>query len=304
MPGLRDKLRAICHEVRMRPLQGEPNQLAQLQLRVAKLPSPESILTLSDEALKQLRALLDRLIYDLDRHENNRSLANGQRHQHRTGLPPMRQPLTANWYQTAMTKESADNFFPDMTPAQAKAIILRNHQGYAPTDIERTHAWSTWLRMQEKANPGSTGGRDAYPNMDDWDMFRDIAGVTEHEKLAYYRGRYYWLEQETENDYHLYPLRDDGTSVMAPKKDCRIVQEPELSKQLEAIRHFAGVVLPACIHCGSPAVESELQEKGFSYGKVGCEGCNQFVRFLDRKTPHSGLIKARKAWRHLNTKEV
>ena len=105
--GLRDKLRAICHEVRMRPLQGDPAQIGQLRIRISKLPSPEAIQTLPEPNLIQLRALLDRLIYDLDRHESHRSISEAQRYQHRTGLPPHRRPLVANWYQLAMLKEAS-----------------------------------------------------------------------------------------------------------------------------------------------------------------------------------------------------
>ena len=430
--GLRDKLRAICHEVRMRPLQGDPTQIGTLRIRISKLPSPEAILSLPEPELKQLRALLDRLIYDLDRFESNRSVPEAQRYQHRTGLPPQRRPLVANWYQQAMLKEAngindpgadarrqlhpdwnfemlgngvfrasfqgkpildytltkrendkhdggikevrtygrnyqplfdqgirapltieffsraqdllgegwqlerpwwrkaqvngeseegwiqrlkdeafakgahiphswstgyddgADGCMPEgwyltgldtnglpidfpvrheygpfksneealvfrdkaqqlilkkvamiseasegMTAAQAQRLIDRNKEGYVPTSDEINRAWSTWLGMEEKANPGSTGGRDFYPNIDHWDVIRDIAGRPEDKPtLVFYEGKYWQVAQVIDNEFLLEPLRDDGTGVRVDRMRCRVVKEPELSRQLEAIKHF------------------------------------------------------------------
>ena len=315
--GLRDKLRAICHEVRMRPLQGDPTQIGTLRIRISKLPSPEVILTMPEPELKQLRALTDRLIYDLDRFESNRSVAEAQRYQHRTGLPPRRRPLIANWYQQAMLKEASesdeawdkrlkdeayakgahiphswtteyddgsDGCMPEgwyligldsnglpitwpqrheygpfksseealafkdqtqlkkeasgsMTPAQAQRLLDRNTDGYVPTNDEINKAWSTWLGLQEKAHPGSTGGIDFYPNVGHWDVIRDIAGRSEDTPvLVFYGGRYWRVAQTIDNEFLLEPLRDDGTGVRVDRMRCRVVKDPELTKQLKAIQ--------------------------------------------------------------------
>ena len=425
--GLRDKLRAICHEVRMRPLQGDPTQIGQLRIRIDRLPSPEAILTQPEPELKQLRALLDRLIYDLDRFESNRSIPEAQRYQHRTGLPPHRRPLVANWYQLAMLKEANGlnnpgaearrQLHPDWNfemlangvfraSFQEKPILdytltktgngkydggIKEVQVYgrnylplidqgirAPLTIEFfsraqdllgegwqlehpwwrkaqaqnesdeawqqrlkdeafakgthiPHSWSTeyddgadgcmptgWyltgldtnglpivfpvrheygpfksneealafrdkaqqlilkkVAMSRKASSDfseyQTGNqpcqdfkpsdidkewfgqaRHQCPKCEGRRLFCDNCHTDHHENgwesceklptLVFHKGKYWQVSQSTGDEYLLEPLRDDGTGLRVEKSKCRVVVEPELSRQLEAIKRFISEV--------------------------------------------------------------
>ena len=106
MPGIRDKLRVICHSLRMKAFDGyDPSALPDLHSRIRKLPSADTISKLSNVDLENLRKRLDRLIFDIDRHDTPRSMARGVRYQVDTNLPPRRRPLVARtWYQ--MSKEA------------------------------------------------------------------------------------------------------------------------------------------------------------------------------------------------------
>ena len=109
MQELRDKLRVICHDLRMRPLIGiDPAAIPDLQSRISKLPSAQAIANLDEGSIKTLQGRVDRLLYDVARHDNERSRARAVRYQVETKLPPKRQPLFAaqsGWYRTARAVE-------------------------------------------------------------------------------------------------------------------------------------------------------------------------------------------------------
>jgi len=87
----------------MRPLQGDIEALPGIRERISKLPAPEQILKLKDKELQQLRGIVDRINYDLDRADFQRSPGKAASFTNRTHLPPRRQPLQAtNWYQRAI----------------------------------------------------------------------------------------------------------------------------------------------------------------------------------------------------------
>ena len=95
----RDKLRVICHSLRMKTFDSlDPFALADLHSRIRKLPSAEKISIMADNELEGLRKRLDRLLFDIDRRDNPRSKARADRYQADTHLPPRREPLVANWY--------------------------------------------------------------------------------------------------------------------------------------------------------------------------------------------------------------
>jgi hypothetical protein len=100
MLPVRDKLRAVCHSLKMKSLEGlDANAQADLRSRISKLPSPEGILVMSGEDLQTLRSRLDRLLYDMDRADNTRTFGYALRHRVDKGLPPVLPPLLASrWY--------------------------------------------------------------------------------------------------------------------------------------------------------------------------------------------------------------
>jgi hypothetical protein len=81
----------------------DPMALPDIQSRIRKLPSAEILASLSDDDLEKLSKRLDRLLFDIDRHDNPRSKNRAIRYQVDTNLPPRRTPLVANWY-TAIKK--------------------------------------------------------------------------------------------------------------------------------------------------------------------------------------------------------
>jgi hypothetical protein len=111
MPQVRDKLRAICHSLRMQTWESlDPMVLANIHTRIRKLPSAEGISIMSDTELEGLRKRLDRLLFDIDRHDNIRSKARAIRYTVDTGLPPRREPLIAggSWYHLSKSAMAAD----------------------------------------------------------------------------------------------------------------------------------------------------------------------------------------------------
>lgn len=96
----RDKLRAVCHDLKMRNLSGlDPVRLPDFMSRIAKLPSPERILSMADNDLSELRGRLDKLLFDIDRSDKTRTLDYATRHRVDKKMPPYRPPLFAKgWY--------------------------------------------------------------------------------------------------------------------------------------------------------------------------------------------------------------
>jgi len=104
MLTLRDKLRATCHSLRMRPFVSlDPAASKDILSRVSKLPSAERIAALHEDELRPLQVRIDTLLFDIGRAENDRSKRRAIRHMVDTGLPPARPPLLARktWYDLA-----------------------------------------------------------------------------------------------------------------------------------------------------------------------------------------------------------
>ncbi len=100
MASVRDKLRVICHSLKMRNLEGlDANAQADLRSRISCLPSAEKILRLSEDDLEDLRQRLDRLLFDMDRADNKRTFGYAIRHKVDKKLPPSSPPILASrWY--------------------------------------------------------------------------------------------------------------------------------------------------------------------------------------------------------------
>lgn len=116
MQTLRDKVRAICHDLRLRPLTGvEGGVLKDIVSRIRHLPSAEAISSMPREDLPELRARAERLIFDIDKAGNRRTTGYATRHVVDKGIPPRRAPVVegavrAGWYKRALSsREEARN---------------------------------------------------------------------------------------------------------------------------------------------------------------------------------------------------
>ena len=100
MPSIMDKLRAICHSLKMKNLEGlDSNAQADLRSRISHLPSSEKILLMGADELEELRQRLDKLLFDMDRADNKRTVGYSLRHRVDKKLPPPSSPLLASrWY--------------------------------------------------------------------------------------------------------------------------------------------------------------------------------------------------------------
>ena len=100
MLPIKDKLRTVCHSLKMKSLEGlDSNRQSDLKSRIANLPSAEKILIMGKEELEELRGRLDRLMFDLDRADNKRTVGYALRHKVDKKLPPSLAPLFASrWY--------------------------------------------------------------------------------------------------------------------------------------------------------------------------------------------------------------
>jgi hypothetical protein len=100
MLPLRDKIRAITHQLKMETLLNvDPLAVPEMRSRISKLPSPEEIAQISHKDLLKLRSVVDHLVFDIDKLTNSRSKNRALRELSYKGLPPFRKPLLAkNWY--------------------------------------------------------------------------------------------------------------------------------------------------------------------------------------------------------------
>jgi hypothetical protein len=97
MLNIRDKVRAMCHQLKMHSLLNvEQSAIFDLRSRIAKLPSPEQIASLPKDDLKSLNNRIEHLLHDIDEHSNHRSQQRALRETlQKNGLPPRRKPLLA-----------------------------------------------------------------------------------------------------------------------------------------------------------------------------------------------------------------
>ena len=96
MLPLKDKLRAIIHQLRMETLlNADSSSIIDLRSRILKLPSPEIINKMSREDLESLQKRLERLAFDIDKASNIRSQERALVDISRKGIPSFRAPLLA-----------------------------------------------------------------------------------------------------------------------------------------------------------------------------------------------------------------
>jgi ribosomal protein S27AE len=107
MLPLRDKIRAICHSLKMDPLTGiDPSREEDLRSRIKALPEAEIISTMARGGLEGIRVRTERLIFDIDNAKNSRTRGFALRNMVDKGLPPRRAPLLGslilpNWFKKA-----------------------------------------------------------------------------------------------------------------------------------------------------------------------------------------------------------
>lgn len=103
MPAYRDKVRVICHALRMASLSGvDPHRLIDLSSRVKALPSPEKIASMGHGDLMEISQRVERLIFDMDNSKNSRTVGYAIKHRIDKGIPPRMAPVLAkseisNW---------------------------------------------------------------------------------------------------------------------------------------------------------------------------------------------------------------
>lgn len=106
MLTIRDKVRAVCHFLRMNPLtMVNASKVNDFRSRISKLPPAEVIASMSRTELVDLKKRVDRLMFDLDLSNDSRTNGYAVRNMIDKGLPPSRAPLLAgSWYGKAFNK--------------------------------------------------------------------------------------------------------------------------------------------------------------------------------------------------------
>ena len=99
----RDKIRVICHDLKMRTLSGidNPEVLSDIRSRINHLPSAETIAVMASDQIASWRKILDKLLFDIDRADRRRTFNHSIKHRIDKGIPPFRPPILANWYQAS-----------------------------------------------------------------------------------------------------------------------------------------------------------------------------------------------------------
>lgn len=101
----RDKVRVICHSLRLASLAGvDPNRVIDLSSRIRSLPSPEKIASMEHGDLANLSARVERLIFDIGNARNSRTFDYAIKHRIDKGIPPRLSPVLAegsNWLERA-----------------------------------------------------------------------------------------------------------------------------------------------------------------------------------------------------------
>ena len=115
----RDKVRVICHSLRMASMAGvDPNKTLDLSSRIKSLPSPEKIASMEHGGLVELSRRVERLIFDIDNSKNSRTVGYAIRHRIDKGIPPRMAPVLASggtWLEKAAAEES-HKLMQDGTP--------------------------------------------------------------------------------------------------------------------------------------------------------------------------------------------
>lgn len=124
-----DKVRVICHSLRMASLAGvDPNRLVDLSSRIRALPSPERIASMGHSDLVELSTRVERLIFDIGNSKNSRTTDFAIRHRIDKGIPPRLAPvLGENWLERSASEIPSDDYsrrlHPDWNVVKTEARI-------------------------------------------------------------------------------------------------------------------------------------------------------------------------------------
>lgn len=105
MPAYRDKVRVICHALKMASMTGiDPQQLISISSRVRGLPSAEKIAAMGHGDLVELSSRIERLIFDMGNAKNARTVGFAIKHRIDKGIPPRLAPVLAgSWLDRAVS---------------------------------------------------------------------------------------------------------------------------------------------------------------------------------------------------------
>ena len=114
MPAYRDKIRVICHSLKMTSLTGvDPAKIVDLTSRIRALPAPEKLASMSHGNLVELSQRVEKLIFDIGNAKNSRTVGYAIKHKIDKGIPPRMAPLLAatpkDWLCTAMEASEKHN---------------------------------------------------------------------------------------------------------------------------------------------------------------------------------------------------
>jgi len=112
MRSYKDKIRVICHSMKMNTLTGvDPNRMLDLSSRIKALPSPEKIASMAHPEVLDLTKRVEKLLFDLDNSKNSRTVDFAIKNRIDKGLPPRLKPVLAgndNWLTRATASEVPD----------------------------------------------------------------------------------------------------------------------------------------------------------------------------------------------------
>lgn len=95
-PSYRDKVRVICHSLRMASLAGvDPDRIIDLTSRIRALPTPEKLASMHHGDLMELSSRVEKLIFDIGNAKNSRTFGFAIKHRIDKGIPPRMAPLLA-----------------------------------------------------------------------------------------------------------------------------------------------------------------------------------------------------------------
>jgi len=110
MLPMRDKIRAICHDLKMNPLSGvDPNRIDDFRARMKALPTAEQIESMDRSGLDELGVRVERLIFEIDNARNTRTKDFALRHIVDKGIPPHRPPILGSGVQLTWLKRALND---------------------------------------------------------------------------------------------------------------------------------------------------------------------------------------------------
>ena len=117
----RDKVRVICHSLRMASLTGvDPAKVIDLSSRIRALPPPEKIASMEHGSLAELSTRVERIIFDIGNAKNSRTFDFAIRHRIEKGLPTRLSPVIASgegtWLEKGAAEEEGKDYSKTLSP--------------------------------------------------------------------------------------------------------------------------------------------------------------------------------------------